>query len=109
MAQSHKSTVEQFAKAVSGRQIDHLEHFLAKDVQKTVNSKVIYANLEEAQEYYTEEQQSHPQDAWKVTDYQDDKSDSNKLHSHVSHDGKTRDTTYTFASSGKIQRIDVKD
>ena len=107
--QSHKSMVEQFAKAVSGGQIDHLERFLETDVQKTINSKVVYKNLEQAQEYYTEEHQSHPMDAWKVSDYHNDDPNSNTLHSHVMHDGKTRNTTYTFGSSGKIQRIDVVD
>ena len=105
-SQSRKSTIEHFAQAVSGRQIDHLERFLENDVQKTLNSKVVYTNLQEAQEYYTKDHQSHPTDQWKVSDYHDD-SKSNTVHSHVTHDGKTSDTTYTFGPSDKIHRIDV--
>ena len=81
--QSHKWTVEQFAQAVSNREILHLNQFLENDVQKTLNSKVIYNNIQEAQEYYTKEQQSHPKAPWKVSEYYEDDSKSNTLHGRV--------------------------
>jgi hypothetical protein len=101
--QSHKSIVEKFAEAVSNRQVDKLDKFLDKDVQKTTNSKVVYKNIQEAQDYYSKENTTQ----WKILEIIEDDTDGDTMQTRVSHDNKIYKTSYTFSSSGKIHRIDT--
>jgi hypothetical protein len=101
--QSHKSIVQKFSEAVSSHQINNLDHFLEDDVQKTTDSKVIYKNIQEAEDYYSKENATQ----WKILEIVDDDTDDNTMQTRVSHDNKIYKTSYTFGSSGKIQRIDT--
>jgi transcriptional regulator of heat shock response len=101
--QSHKSIVEQFADAVSNRQVNKLDNFLEADVQKTTNSKVVYKNIQEAQDYYSKENTSQ----WKILEIVQDDAKGNTMQTRVSHDNKIYKTSYTFGPSGKIHRIET--
>jgi hypothetical protein len=101
--QSHKSIVEQFAEAVSGHQADKLDKFLEADVHKTINSKVVYKNIQEAQDYYSKDNTTQ----WKIIDIPEDDPDDDMLDTRVMHNNKIYKASYTFGSSGKISRIDA--
>jgi hypothetical protein len=49
---SHKNTIEHFANAVNGNHFNDLNKYLDENVQKSVDSDVVYRNLKEAQDYY---------------------------------------------------------
>ncbi len=101
--QSHKSIVDKFTEAVSNRQINKLNNLLEDDVQKTTDSKVIYKNIQEAQDYYSKEKATQ----WRILEIIEDNTDDNTIQTRVSHDNKIYKTSYTFSSSGKIHRIDT--
>jgi hypothetical protein len=107
MSQSRKSIVEKFTQAVNDPKATNLDDFLESDVQKTLNSKVVYNNLEEAQEYYKKEQDGESTSQWTIVECEPEDPNTNILRVRISHDNKTSDTIYTFNSSGKIQRIDI--
>lgn len=100
---SHKSIVEQFADTVSSRQVDQLDKYLDADVQKTTDSKVIYKNIQEAQDYYSKENTSQ----WKIIEFIQDDTQGNTMQTRVSHDNKIYKTSYTFSPNGKIHRIET--
>ncbi|CAF3212504.1 unnamed protein product [Rotaria socialis] len=99
----HKTIIEQFAEAVSGHQINQLDSFLEVDVQKTTNSKIIYKNIQEAQDYYGKENSTQ----WKILEFIQDDPNGNTMQTRISHGDKTYKTSYTFSSAGKIHRIDT--
>lgn len=101
--ESYKSIIEQFANAVSSHQIDKLDKFLDSNVQKTTDSKIIYKNIQEAQDYYSKENTSQ----WKIVEFAQDNTNENTMQTRVSHDNKIYKTSYTFNSNGKIHRIDT--
>ena len=107
MSQSYKSIIEKFIESANDPKLNNLDHFLENDVQKTLNSKVVYNNLQEAREYYMKEQDGNSTSQWAFVECEPQDSNSNTLRARVLHDNKTSDTIYTFSSSGKIQRIDV--
>lgn len=100
------STVIPIVVAVS---ICHRElgQFFEQDVQKTLNSQVIYNNIQQAQEYYQKEQDGESTSQWTIVECEPEDPNTNTLRARISHDNKTSDTIYTFSSSNKIQRIDV--
>ena len=105
--QSRKSIIEKFIESVNDPKVKDLDHFLENDVQKTLNSKVIYNNLQEAQEYYKKEQDSESTSQWTFVECEAEDPKSDTLRARILHDNKTSDTVYTFSSAGKIKRIDV--
>ncbi len=84
-----------------------LDRFFENDVQKTLNSKVVYNNIHEAQEYYERERDGESTSQWIIVECESEDVNNNTLRARISHANKTSDTIYTFSSSGKIQRIDV--
>ena len=104
---SHKHTIEQFADAIHGNHVANLDKFLDANVQKTVDTKVVYKDLKEAREYYTKEHADKKGAHWKIVHVHDDDQKGNTIQARLTYDNKTYTTTYTFASSGKIQRIDA--
>ncbi len=107
MPQSYKSIIEKFIESVNDPNVKNLDCFLENDVQKTLNSQVIYNNLEEAEEYYKKEQDGESTSQWTFVECEPEDPKSNTLRARILHDNKTSDTIYTFSSSGKIQQIDV--
>jgi hypothetical protein len=107
MSLPRKTIIEQFAEAVSSSSIKNLDQFLDNDVKKTVNSKVVYTNLQEAEKYYTAEEDGKSTSRWAIVECDPENPDSNTFGARILHDNKTSNTTYTFNSSGKIQQIDV--
>ena len=103
---SHKATIEHFAEVVNDRHVHHLENLLEADVQKTVNSKVVFANVQEAREYYSMEHEAVPTGKWKILECLDTDQHGNTMRAKVLFDNKIFNTSYTFGSSGKIHRID---
>jgi hypothetical protein len=107
MPQSYKSIIEKFIDSINDPKVTNLDYFLENNVQKTLNSKVVYNNLEEAEKYYKKEQDGESTSQWTFVECEPEDPNSNTLRARVLHDNKTSDTIYTFSSSGKIQRIDV--
>lgn len=107
MSQSRKSVIEKFIESINNPKVKNLDQFLEDDVQKTSNSKIVYNNIKEAQEYYKKEQDSETTSQWTFVECEPEDPNTNTLRARVLHDNKTSDTVYTFSSSGKIQRIDV--
>ncbi|CAF2711974.1 unnamed protein product [Rotaria sp. Silwood2] len=104
---SHKKTVEQFADAVNGNHLHNLDKFLDANVQKTIDSQVVYKDLKEAQDYYTKEHANNKSAHWKIIHFPDGDQKENTIRARLTYDNKTYNTTYTFSTSGKIQRIDT--
>jgi hypothetical protein len=107
MSQTRKEIIEKFIAAVNEPESKDLDRFLENDVQKTLNSKIVYNNLQEAQQYYIKEQDGESTSQWAIVECEPEDPNTNKLRARILHDNKTSDTIYTFSSSGKIQRIDV--
>jgi hypothetical protein len=107
MSQSYKSIIEKFIDSINDLKVKNLDYFLENNVQKTLNSKVVYNNLDEAQEYYKKEQDGESTSQWTFVECEPEDPNSNILRARVLHNNKTSDTIYTFSSSGKIQRIDA--
>ncbi|CAF0857522.1 unnamed protein product [Adineta steineri] len=107
MAQSRKQFVEQFIDTLTNPKTNDLKRFLEEDVQKTVNSKVVYSNIEEAKEYYTKEQDGKTTSQWTIVECEPEDPKTNTLRLRISHGNKTSDTLYTFSSNDKVQRIDA--
>lgn len=107
MSQSRKSVIEKFIEVVNDSKVKNLDQILENDVQKTLNSKVVYKNIDEAQAYYKKEQDDNSTSQWTFVECEPENPDNNTLRARILHDNKTSDTVYTFSSSGKIQRIDV--
>ena len=103
---SHKHTVEQFTNAVNENHLNTLEKYLDNNVQKTIDSQVIYKDLKEARDYYTKEHTDNKGTQWKVVNFHDDDQKANTIKAKLTYDNKTYNTTYAFSSAGKIQRID---
>ncbi len=106
MSGSHKQTVDQFTHTVNSRHVHHLDKVLEEHVEKKENSKIVFNNLQEAREYYAMEHEAHPTGQWKILEYEQEDQNNNTLKARVSYNNHTYNTTYTFASSGKIQKID---
>jgi hypothetical protein len=102
----HKKTVEQFAHALNGNNFDHLEKYLDNNVQKTIDSQVIYKDLKEAQDYYKKQNTNNKTNQWKVEHFHEDDQQGNTIRAKITFDNKTYNATYSFSTSGKIQRID---
>jgi hypothetical protein len=68
MSLPRKTIIEQFAEAVSSSSIKNLDQFLDNDVKKTVNSKVVYTNLQEAEKYYTAEEDGKSTSRWAIVE-----------------------------------------
>ena len=104
---SHKNTVEQFAHAVNENHLNNLGKYLDDSVQKTLDSQVVYKDLKEAQDYYTKEHANNKTVQWKIINFHDDDQKGNTSRARLLYNNKTYETTYTFSSSGKIQRIEA--
>jgi hypothetical protein len=107
MSQSRKSVIEKFIEAINASKIKDLDDFLEDNVQKTLDSKVVFSNRQEAEEYYRKEHDGESTSQWAIVECEAEDPNKNILRARISHDNKTADTIYTFSSSGKIQRIDV--
>jgi hypothetical protein len=105
MSGSHKDTIEQFTHIVNSRHVHHLDKVLDDNVEKTSNSKTAFTNIQEAREYYAMEHEANPSGQWKILHIQQDDPNKNILHATISYNNHTYDTTYTFNSNGKIQKI----
>jgi hypothetical protein len=105
---SHKNTVEQFTHAVNGNHLNNLDKYLDNNVQKTIDSQVIYKDLKEARDYYAKEHTDKKTANWKVVHFHEDDQKGNIIRAQVTYDNKTYNTTYTFSTPGKIQQIDHK-
>ncbi len=103
---SHKNTVEQFTHAVNGNHLNNLDKYLDNNVQKTIDSQVIYKDLKEARDYYAKEHTNNKGTHWKVVNFHDDDQKENKIKAKLTYNNKTYNTTYSFSSAGKIQHID---
>lgn len=106
MSGSHKETIDQFTHIVNSRHVHHLEKVLDEHVEKKENSKTAFTNLQEAREYYSMEHEAHPSAQWKILEHGQEDRDNNTLKARISYNNHTYNTTYTFNSSGKIQKID---
>jgi hypothetical protein len=71
--------------------------------KKETDSKVIYKNIQEAEDYCSKENVTQ----WKILEIIGNDTDDNTMQTRVSHDNKIYKTSYTFGSSGKIHRIDT--
>ncbi len=80
----------------------NLDHFLENNVKKTLNSKVVYNNLEEAEKYCKKEQDGESTSQWTFVECEPEDPNNNTVRARVLHDNKTSDTIYTFSSSCKI-------
>jgi D-lyxose ketol-isomerase len=107
MSGSHKHTVDQFTHIVNSRHVHHLEKVLEENVEKTENSKTAFKNLQEAREYYAMEHEAHPSEQWSILEYGQEDENNHTLKAHVLYNNHKYNTTYTFSSSGKIQKIDT--
>jgi len=107
LSESRKSFIEKFIEALTSAKNNGLSHFLEDDAHKTVNSKVVYNNLQEALDYYIRERDGKSTSHWTIVECEAEDPNTNTLRARISHDNKTSDTVYTFSSSGKIQRIDA--
>ena len=107
MSQSRKVALEKFVEALTNSKVSHLDRYLEDDVQKTVDSKVVLNNIEEAQEYYAKEHDGKSTSQWTIVECEPEDPDNNVLRARISHANKTFDTVYTFSAEGKIQRIDA--
>ncbi len=105
MPESQRKTVEQFTEFVNSHHVHHLHKVLEDNVEKQDNSKIVYKNLNEAREYYSMEHEAHPKAQWKIVEYEQEDQHGNSLIARVSYDNHMYKTTYTFGSSGKIQKI----
>lgn len=105
MADTHKNIVQQFVEAINAHQLNNLDKFLEHYVEKVGHGKILYANIEEAREYYSKELEHHPSAQCKVLDYQLDDPYNDTLTARVSYDNHTFHITYTFSSAGKIEKI----
>jgi len=106
--QSHKHIIEQFADAINGNHLNNLHKYLDDNVEKSINSEVIYKDLKEARDYYAKEHSIKKTVHWKVVHFTDSADQKeNTAQARLSYDNKTYNTTYTFSPSGKIQRIDA--
>lgn len=105
----HKYTIEQFAEAVNKNHLNNLDKYLDNDVQKTIDSQIIYKNLKEAQDYYKKEHTNNKTSEWKIINIHDDDQKEKKIQAKakLTYNNKTYNTIYTFSSSGKIQHIDA--
>ncbi|CAF1177483.1 unnamed protein product [Rotaria sordida] len=104
---SHKTTVEQFADAVNGNHLNNLDKYLEANVQEKIDSQVIYKDLKEARDYYTQEHTNKKAAHWKIINFHDDDPKGNTSRARLTYDNKTYNATYTFSPSGKIQLIDA--
>lgn len=107
MPQTRKEFIEQFLECVNDPKVKDLDRYMEKDVQKTLDSKVIYNNIEEAEEYYKKERDNDTTSQWTMVELEPEDENKNTIRARISHDNKTSDTVYTFSGDGKIQRIDV--
>ena len=102
----HKKTVDHFTQIVNSRHVHHLDQVLEENVEKIENSKVAFKNIQGAREYYSMEHEAHPHVQWQILEYEHDDHNTNTLKAKVYYNHHTYNTTYTFAPSGKIQKID---
>ena len=102
----HRTVVEHFTEAVNQRHVHKLDNFLDENVEKILNSKVIYKGRDGAREYYSMEHEAYPKGQWKIIEYLDDQH-KNTLRARVLFDNKIYNTLYTFGPSGKIQDIEA--
>ncbi|CAF0836421.1 unnamed protein product [Rotaria sp. Silwood1] len=107
MSTSRKLIIEKFIIAVNDPKLPDLDSVLENDVQKTLNSKIVYNNIQEAQEYYIKELDGESTSQWTIVECEPEDPNSNTLRARISHNNKTADTVYTFSPADKIQRIDV--
>ncbi len=105
MTGSHQQTIEQLMQTINARHVNHLDKALEENAIKTVNSKTVYTNIQEAREYYSMEHEANPSAQWKLVHYQQDDENNSYGQGTVSHNNHTYNTKYTFSSSGKIQKI----
>lgn len=107
MTQSHKETIEQLIQAINSRHVHNLAKALEPNATKTMNSKTVYANIQEAREYYAMDHEANPTAQWKLVDYQEDDPNGHHGEGTVSYNNHMYATKYTFSSSGKIQNIEA--
>ena len=104
MSGSHKQTIEQLTQTVNARHVNHLDQVFDDHVEKKENSKTVFTNIQEAREYYSMEHEANPSAQWNILQFQQD--DQNTAQAIISYNNHTYQTTYSFNSAGKIQKID---
>ncbi|UJR16457.1 hypothetical protein I4U23_003359 [Adineta vaga] len=107
MSQSRKALLEKFIDALTSSKMNHLDQYLEENIRKTVDSKIVLNNINEAREYYTKEHDGKSTSQWTIVECELEDPENNTLRARISHGNKTYDTIYTFSSAGKIQRIDA--
>ncbi|CAF1480031.1 unnamed protein product [Adineta ricciae] len=104
---SRKAFVEKFIHDLTSSNMSNLDRYLEDDIQKTVDSKIVLSNINEAREYYKKEQDGKSTSQWTIVECEPEDPKNNLLRARISHANKTFDTVYTFSPVGKIQRIDA--
>lgn len=107
MPQQSKEVIEKFLGCINNLKVKDLDDYLEQDVQYTLDSKLVYNSLEEAQNYYKKERDNESTSQWTLVELEPQDENTNTIRARISHDNKTSDTVYTFSDKGKIQRIDV--
>jgi hypothetical protein len=102
----HKNTIEHFANVVNNNHLNDLGKYLDDNVQKSIDSQIVYKNLKEAQDYYQKEHTNNKTSHWKIIHFHDNDQKGNTIEAKITFNNKTYNTKYTFSSDGKIQRID---
>jgi len=102
---SRKETIWHFTDALNENHLVKLEKYLDHNVQKTLDSQIVYKDLKEAHDYYTQEHANINASHWKVLNYHDNNQPMNTIKATVTHNGKIYNTIYTFSEAEKIQHI----
>lgn len=107
MSTSRKYIIEKFITCVNDPKLPDLDLYLEKDIKKTINSEIVYNNIDEARQYYIQELDGDSTSQWSIVECELDDPNNNTLRARISHKNKTSDTLYTFSLSDKIQRMDI--
>ena len=108
MPQESKEIIEKFLECINDPKVKDLENYLEQTVQYTFDSKVIFKNINEAQDYYRKERDDDESTSqWALVELEPQQENTNQIRARILHDNTTSDTIYTFSDQGKIQLIKV--
>ena len=108
MPQESKEIIEKFLECINDPKVKDLENYLEHNVQYTFDSKVIFKNINEAQDYYRKERDDDESTSqWGLVELEPQQENTNQIRARILHDNTTSDTIYTFSDQGKIQLIKV--
>ena len=108
MPQESKEIIEKFLECINDPKVKDLENYFEQTVQYTFDSKVIFKNINEAQDYYRKERDDDESTSqWALVELEPQQENTNQIRARILHDNTTSDTIYTFSDQGKIQLIKV--